>query len=159
METMFDRFTDRARKAMGHAREEAVRLESGYIGPEHMMLGLLKEGSGLGHATLAGLVGDLAGLAVEVERLSAPAVRPKGARSRKPDAAPPFTSDARHVLELALEEAAGLKHGYVGTEHLLLGLLRDPEGVAARAIKNKGLSLEQVRREVIHRLPPPPEKD
>ena len=149
---MLDRFSGRAKRMMELAKDEAIRLGSGYIGPEHVLLGLLKEGTGLGHATLTGLLGGLSGLVADVEKLSAP---PMG--RRRPAAHPveqlPFTSQAKSALERALEEAADLKHNYVGTEHLLLGLLRDPEGVAARALKNQGLSLEQVRREVMNRLP------
>jgi ATP-dependent Clp protease ATP-binding subunit ClpC len=152
MNSMFDRFTDRAKKAMAAAREEEDRLESGYLGPEHILLGVLREGSGLGCATLQGLLGSLDGLTAEIEKLSVPALKASASKP-SPGQPVPITTQAKHALEMALEEAAALKHGYVGTEHLLLGLLRDPDGVAARALKNQGLTLEQVRREVIHRLP------
>jgi ATP-dependent Clp protease ATP-binding subunit ClpC len=151
---MLDRFSDRAKKVMELARQEAGRLNSPYIGPEHMLLGLLRIDGGLGHATLQGLLGDLTKLGTEVETLAgATTAFPAG--GGEVAGTLPLTFHAKRVLEVALEEAADFKHNYVGTEHLLLGLLRDPEGVAAWALKNQGLSLEQVRREVIHRLPHP----
>jgi ATP-dependent Clp protease ATP-binding subunit ClpC len=154
MKDMFDRFTDRAKRAMTIAREEALRLGTGYIGPEHVFLGVLREANGLGHATLKGLLGDLSQLAGEVEKLGAPSMGAAKAGTPAP-AQLPFTAEAKYALEGALEEAAKLKHGYVGTEHLLLGLLRESEGVAARALRKHGLTPEQVRREVINRLPHP----
>ncbi|MBI1851850.1 MAG: hypothetical protein HYR85_16050 [Planctomycetes bacterium] len=158
MNSMFDRFTDRAKRAMGVAREEAIRLGTGYVGPEHVLLGVLRESSGLGNATLKGLLGDLSGIVGDVEKLAAPPMG-KAQPSAKTQGQPPITTEAKHALEMALEEAASMKHGYVGTEHLLLGLLRESEGVAARALKNRGLTLEQVRREVINRLPHPPNEE
>src|SRR5262249_30720352 len=147
---------DRAKRAMAVAREEAIRLGTGYIGPEHVFLGVLREPNGLGHVTLKGLLGDLSPLASEVEKLGAPSMGGAEAGATAPPQLP-FTAETKYALEGALEEAAKLKHGYVGTEHLLLGLLRESEGVAARALRKHGLTPEQVRREVINRLPRPQE--
>ncbi|MEW6355634.1 MAG: ATP-dependent Clp protease ATP-binding subunit [Planctomycetota bacterium] len=143
---MFDRFTDRARKVMTYAKEEAQRFNHDYIGTEHILLGLLKEGSGVAANVLRNLDVDINKIRFEVEKMVASGsdVAKKGNL--------PFTPRAKKVLELALEEAKGLGHNYIGTEHILLGLLRENEGVAARVLLNLGLKLEEVREEVLSLL-------
>ncbi|NOZ20771.1 MAG: ATP-dependent Clp protease ATP-binding subunit [Planctomycetes bacterium] len=143
---MFDRFTDRARKVMSYAKEEAQRFNHDYIGTEHVLLGLLKEGSGVAANVLRNLDVDINKIRFEVEKMVASGsdVAKKGNL--------PFTPRAKKVLELALEEAKGLGHNYIGTEHILLGLLRENEGVAARVLLNLGLKLEEVREEVLSLL-------
>ena len=154
---MFDRFTDRARKVMSYAREEAQRFNHDYIGTEHILLGLLKEGSGVAANVLRNLDVDTNKIRFEVEKTvpSGPDTAKKGNL--------PFTPRAKKVLELAVEEAKGLGHNYIGTEHILLGLLRENEGVAARVLLNLGLKLEEVREEVLSLLgaefPPEPEEE
>lgn len=143
---MFERFTDRARKVMALANQEAQRFNHEYIGTEHILLGLIKEGSGVGANVLKNLDVDLSKVRAEVEKLveSRPGTRPVGRL--------PQTPGAKHVIELAIQEARSLNHNYVGTEHLLLGLLREPEGVAAQVLVNLGLSLEQIRQELVNLL-------
>src|SRR4029077_14373746 len=144
--TMFDRFTDRARKVMSFARQEAERFNHDYIGTEHVLLGLVKEGSGVAANVLENLDVDLEKVRLEVEKLVKPA----------PDVVTmgqlPFTPRAKKVLEFAIDEARALDHNYVGTEHLLLGLLREQEGLAAQVLMNLGLKLEDVRNEVMEFL-------
>ncbi|MCZ7648287.1 MAG: ATP-dependent Clp protease ATP-binding subunit [Planctomycetota bacterium] len=143
---MFDRFTDRARKVMSLARQEAERLNHDYIGTEHVLLGLVKEGSGVAASVLENLNVDLDKVRMEVEKLVKPA----------PDVVTmgqlPFTPRAKKVLEYAMDEARALDHNYVGTEHLLLGLLREQEGLAAQVLMNLTLKLEDVRQEVLEFL-------
>jgi ATP-dependent Clp protease ATP-binding subunit ClpC len=143
---MFDRFTDRARKVMTYARKEAIRFNHDYVGTEHILLGLVKEGSGVAANVLENLGVDLEKVRLEVEKLvrSGPSTVTKGDK--------PYTSRAKKVLELAMEEARNLDHNYVGTEHLLLGLLRESEGIAAQVLMNLGLNLEEVRNEVMEFL-------
>jgi ATP-dependent Clp protease ATP-binding subunit ClpC len=143
---MFDRFTDRARKVMTLARQEAERLNHDYIGTEHILLGLVKEGSGVAANVLEALDVDLEKVRMEVEKLVKPS----------PDVVTmgqlPFTPRAKKVLEFAMEEARALDHNYVGTEHLLLGLLREHEGLAAQVLQNLSLKLDDVRTEVLEFL-------
>ncbi|MEI6233393.1 MAG: ATP-dependent Clp protease ATP-binding subunit [Planctomycetota bacterium] len=143
---MFDRFTDRARKVMAFARQEAERFNHDYIGTEHILLGLVKEGSGVAANVLENLEVDLEKVRLEVEKLvkSAPDVVTIGQL--------PFTPRAKKVLEFAIDEARALDHNYVGTEHLLLGLLREQEGLAAQVLMNLNLKLEDVRSEVMEFL-------
>ena len=143
---MFDRFTDRARKVMTYARQEAIRFNHDYVGTEHILLGLVKEGSGVAANVLENLGVDLEKVRLEVEKLvrTGPATVTKGDK--------PYTSRAKKVLELAMEEARNLDHNYVGTEHLLLGLLRESEGIAAQVLLNLGLKLGDVRNEVMEFL-------
>jgi len=144
--TMFERFTDRARKVMGLANQEAQRFNHEYIGTEHILLGLVKEGSGVAANVLRNLDIDLKKIRIEVEKIvqSGPNTATVGKL--------PYTPRAKKVIELAFEEARSLGHNYVGTEHLLLGLLREQEGVAARVLMNLGLKLEEVREEVLNLL-------
>ena len=143
---MFERFTDRARKVMALANQEAQRFNHEYIGTEHILLGLVKEGSGVGANVLKNLDVDLRKVRLEVEKLvhSGPEMVTMGKL--------PQTPRAKKVIEYAIEEARHLNHNYVGTEHLLLGLLREHDGVAAQVLMNLGLKLEEVREEVLNLL-------
>src|SRR5882757_6333639 len=143
---MFERFTDRARKVMALANQEAQRFNHEYIGTEHILLGLVKEGSGVGANVLKNLDVDLRKVRLEVEKLvkSGPDMVTMGKL--------PQTPRAKKVIEYAIEEARNLNHNYVGTEHLLLGLLREQEGVAAQVLMNLNLKLEEVREEVLNLL-------
>lgn len=143
---MFDRFTDRSRRAMALAREEAERLHHDYIGTEHILLGLVKEGSGVAANVLENLDVDLERVAREVEKLVKPA--PEIVTM----AQLPFTPRAKHVLEYAIDEARAFDHNHVGTEHLLLGLLRERQGLAAEVLTVLGLNLADVRNEVMEFL-------
>ncbi|MEL6330012.1 MAG: ATP-dependent Clp protease ATP-binding subunit [Planctomycetota bacterium] len=143
---MFERFTDRARKVMALANQEAQRFNHEYIGTEHILLGLVKEGSGVGANVLKNLDVDLRKVRLEVEKLvrAGPEMVTMGKL--------PQTPRAKKVIEYAIEEARNLNHNYVGTEHLLLGLLREQDGVAAQVLMNLGLKLEDVREEVLNLL-------
>ncbi len=143
---MYERFTDRARKVMALANQEAQRFNHEYIGTEHILLGLVKEGSGVGATVLKNLDIDLRKVRLEVEKLvkSGPDMVTMGRL--------PQTPRAKKVIEYAIEEAHNLGHNYVGTEHLLLGLLRERDGVAAQVLMNLGLKLEEVREEVLNLL-------
>ncbi|MFC1706144.1 ATP-dependent Clp protease ATP-binding subunit [Planctomycetota bacterium] len=143
---MFDRFTERARRVMGLARQEAQRFNHEYIGTEHILLGLIQEGSGVAANVLRNLDIDLDKIRREVEKIvqSGPSMVTMGQL--------PFTPRAKKVLELAVEEASNLGHNYIGTEHLLLGLIRENEGVAAQVLLNLGLKLDDVREEVLELL-------
>ena len=150
---MFERFTDRARKVMALANQEAQRFNHEYIGTEHILLGLVKEGSGVGANVLKNLGVDLRKVRLEVEKLvhSGPDMVTMGKL--------PQTPRAKKVIEYAIEEARNLNHNYVGTEHLLLGLLREHDGVAAQVLMNLGLKLEEVREEVLNLLGAGMDKD
>ena len=143
---MFERFTDRARKVMALANQEAQRFNHEYIGTEHILLGLVKEGSGVGATVLKNLDVDIKKLRLGVEKLvkSGPDMVTMGKL--------PQTPRAKKVIEYAIEEARSLNHNYVGTEHILLGLLRESEGIAAQVLMNLGLKLEDVRQEVLNLL-------
>ncbi len=140
-------FTDRVRKVLQMAREEAARLHHEYVGTEHILLGLIREGEGVAAAVLTNLSVDLDEIQQKIEETvkkgKAPA--PEG-----PDL--PYTSRAKKVLELAMSEARELNHSYVGTEHLLLGLLREEKGIAAQVLGDAGISLEQARAETLRLL-------
>jgi ATP-dependent Clp protease ATP-binding subunit ClpC len=144
--SMFERFTDRARKVMALANQEAQRFNHEYIGTEHILLGLVKEGSGVGANVLKNLDVDLRKVRLEVEKLvrAGPEMVTMGKL--------PQTPRAKKVIEYAIEEARNLNHNYVGTEHILLGLLREHDGVAAQVLMNLGLKLEDVREEVLNLL-------
>src|SRR5215212_11871154 len=143
---MYERFTDRARKVMQLANQEAQRFNHEYIGTEHILLGLVKEGSGVAANVLKNLDIDLRKIRLEVEKIvqSGPDMVTMGKL--------PQTPRAKKVIEYSIEEARNLGHNYVGTEHLLLGLLREQEGVAAQVLMNLGLKLEDVREEVLNLL-------
>ncbi len=143
---MFERFTERARKVMALANQEAQRFNHEYIGTEHILLGLVKEGSGVGANVLKNLGVDLHKVRMEVEKLvkAGPDMVTMGKL--------PQTPRAKKVIEYSIEEARNLNHNYVGTEHLLLGLLREHDGVAAQVLMNLSLKLEDVRLEVLNLL-------
>jgi len=143
---MFDRFTDRARKVMGLARQEAQRFSHDYIGTEHILLGLVQEGSGVAASVLKNLDIDLKKIRQEVEKLVSTGTTMVTMGQL------PFTPRAKKVLELSLEEASNLGHTYIGTEHLLLGLIRESEGIAAQVLKNLKVKVEDVREEVLELL-------
>jgi hypothetical protein len=147
----FERFTDRARKVMQLANQEAQRFNHEYIGTEHILLGLVKEGTGVAANVLKNLDIDLRKIRLEVEKIvqAGPDMVTMGKL--------PLTPRAKKVIEYATDEARQLNHNYVGTEHLLLGLLREEEGVAAQVLMNLGLKPPDVRKEVLgllgHDLP------
>lgn len=143
---MYERFTDRARKVMQLANQEAQRFNHEYIGTEHILLGLVKEGSGVAANVLKNLDIDLRKIRLEVEKIvqSGPDMVTMGKL--------PQTPRAKKVIDYSIEEARNLNHNYVGTEHLLLGLLREQEGVAAQVLMNLGLKLDDVREEVLNLL-------
>ena len=143
---MYERFTDRARKVMQLANQEAQRFNHEYIGTEHILLGLVKEGTGVAANVLKNLDIDLRKIRLEVEKIvqAGPDMVTMGKL--------PQTPRAKKVIEYSIEEARTLNHNYVGTEHLLLGLLREQEGVAAQVLMNLGLKLEDVREEVLNLL-------
>ena len=143
---MFDRFTDRAKKVMNLARQEAQRFNHEYLGTEHILLGLVQEGSGVAANVLRNMTIDLAKIRNEVEKLvkTGPSMVTMGQL--------PFTPRAKKVLELSMEEAGNLGHNYIGTEHLLLGLIKENEGIAAKVLTNLGVKLEDVREEVLEFL-------
>ena len=146
MPIMFERFTDRARRVLVIAQEEARVLEHNFLGTEHVLLGLIKEGEGVGAKALEGLGTNYATLRGRITAVITPGA--PGTAS----GAPPFTPRAKKVLELALTEALELGHNYIGTEHLLLGLIREGEGVASQVLIAEGLALPKVRAKVIELL-------
>jgi len=140
---MFDRFTERARKVMSFARLEAQRFHHDYVGTEHILLALVKEGTGVASVVLKKMGVELKEIRAEIEKVVERGPEPVPANQQLP-----YTPRAKRVLELALEEARSLSHHYIGTEHLLLGLLREQEGIAAQVLVNLGLKLEEVRDEI-----------
>jgi ATP-dependent Clp protease ATP-binding subunit ClpA len=142
---MFERFTDRARRVVVLAQEEARHLNHNYIGTEHLLLGLLHEGEGVAAQALTSL-----GISLEAVRLQVEAIIGQGQQA--PSGHIPFTLRAKKVLELSLREALQIGHNYIGTEHLLLGLVREGEGVAAQVLVRLGADLVRVRQRVIQVL-------
>ena len=140
-------FTDRVRKVLQMAREEAARLHHEYVGTEHILLGLIREGEGVAAAVLTNLNVDLEEIQQKIEET---VKKGKAAAAAGPDL--PYTSRAKKVLELAMSEARELNHSYVGTEHLLLGLLREEKGIAAQVLTDAGVNLEQARAETLRLL-------
>ncbi len=140
---MFNRFTERARKVIILAKEEAKRFNHDYIGTEHILLGLIREGEGVAAAVFRSLGLSSENIRLEVEKLvqTGPSTIVSGDI--------PFTPKAKKVIELAMDEARSLGHNYIGTEHLLLGLIREGEGVASQVLLNLGLDLTKVRSEVM----------
>ena len=143
---MFNRFTERARKVIVFAKEEARRFNHDYIGTEHLLLGLIREGEGVAAAVLQKLGLDLETIRLEVEKLvqAGPPTQVMGDI--------PFTPRSKKALELSAEEARALGHNYIGTEHLLLGLVKEGEGMAYRVLLNLGLDLGKLRNEVMELL-------
>jgi len=146
---MFEQFTERARKVLGLARQEAQKFNHEYIGTEHILLGLILEGSGVAATVLRNMEVDLRKIRLEIEKLVQQGPQVMTAPSKLP-----FTPRAKRVIDLAKEEAATLNHEHVGTEHLLLGLLRENEGIAAQVLMNLGVRLDDVREEVLDLLSP-----
>ncbi|MFB1100702.1 ATP-dependent protease ATP-binding subunit ClpC [Terribacillus sp. JSM ZJ617] len=141
---MFGRFTERAQKVLALAQEEAVRLGHNNIGTEHILLGLVSEGEGIAAKALTTLGLETERIQEEVEQLIG--------RGQKITGTPYYTPRAKKVIELSLDEARKLGHSYVGTEHILLGLIREGEGVAARVLNNLGVSLNKARQQVLQLL-------
>jgi Clp amino terminal domain, pathogenicity island component len=139
---MFERFTDRARRVVVLAQEEARLLDHGYIGTEHILLGLIQEGEGVAARALESLDISLDTVRQEVVAII-------GHGDDKPGGHIPFTPRAKKVLELSLREALALGHNYIGTEHILLGLVREGQGVAAQVLAKLGGSLDRVRQAVV----------
>ena len=142
---MFERFTDRARKVLVHAQEEARLLNHNFIGTEHILLGLIDEGEGVAAKALTSLDITLEA----VRRKVAETIGPAGTST---PGSPPFTPRSKKVLELSLREAMQLGHNYIGTEHILLALVREGEGVGAQVLVNLGAGLAEVRVRVIELL-------
>ncbi len=143
---MFNRFTERARKVIVYAKEEARRFNHDYIGTEHLLLGLVREGEGVAAAVLQKLGLDLETIRIEIEKM----VQPGPQTQVMGDI--PFTPRSKKALELSAEEARALGHNYIGTEHLLLGLVKEGEGMAFRVLLNLGLDLGKLRNEVMELL-------
>jgi len=146
-------FTERVRTILAVARDETVRLDHDYVGPEHILLGLLVEGEGVAAAVLQNLDADPNAMRAAVERTVK-----RGGRNTFSGPDLPYTSRGKKVLELAMAEATGLRHQYVGTEHLLLGLLRGEQGIATQVLTDAGVGLEPARAEVLRLLGQPPER-
>jgi ATP-dependent Clp protease ATP-binding subunit ClpC len=142
---MFERFTDRARRVVVLAQEEAKMLNHNYIGTEHILLGLIHEGEGVAAKALESLSISLDSVREQVQDII-------GQGQQQPTGHIPFTPRAKKVLELSLREALQLGHNYIGTEHILLGLIREGEGVAAQVLVKLGADLNKVRQQVIQLL-------
>jgi ATP-dependent Clp protease ATP-binding subunit ClpC len=142
---VFERFTDRARRVVVFAQEEARLLNHNYIGTEHLLLGILREEEGVAARALASLEISVEAARGEVEKIVGEGKAPTAGHI-------PFTPRAKKVLELALREALQLGHNYIGTEHILLGLIREGEGVAAQVLQELGAALDQVRGSVMELL-------
>jgi ATP-dependent Clp protease ATP-binding subunit ClpC len=139
---MFERFTDQARRVVVLAQEEARRLDHNYIGTEHILLGLIREGDGIAAKTLESLEISLDAVRQKVEDII-------GHGKKTPSGHIPFTPRSKKVLELSLRESLELGHNYIGTEHILLGLIREGEGVAAQVLRDLGAQLTEVRERVL----------
>ena len=142
---MFERFTDRARRVVVLAQEEARMLNHNYIGTEHILLGLIHEGEGVAAKALESLGISLDAVRQQVEEII-------GQGQQAPSGHIPFTPRAKKVLELSLREALQLGHNYIGTEHILLGLIREGDGVAAQILVEGGVRLDPARTQVIRLL-------
>jgi ATP-dependent Clp protease ATP-binding subunit ClpC len=143
---VFERFTDRARRVVVLAQDEARMLNHNYIGTEHLLLGLIREGEGVAALALGAL-----GISLEDARRDIEEIIGQGQAA--PTGHIPFTPRAKKVLELALREALQLGHNYIGTEHILLGLIREGEGVAAQVLQKLGADLARVREAVVELIP------
>src|SRR5271167_1701948 len=142
---VFERFTDRARRVLVLAQEEARLLNHSFIGTEHILLGLIHEGEGVAAKALESLGVSLEAVREKVEETI-------GLAGTAPVGSPPFTPRAKKVLELSLREALQLGHSYIGTEHMLLGLVREGDGVAAQVLVSLGADLGRVRQQVIQMM-------
>jgi hypothetical protein len=141
---MFERFTDRARRVVTLAQEEARMLNHNYIGTEHILLGLIHEGDGVAAKALESL-----GISLDAVRQQVEEIIGQGQQAPSPSEGIPFTPRAKKVLELSLRESLQLGQNYIGTEHILLGLIREGDGVAAQVLVNLGAELNRVRQQVI----------
>ena len=141
----FDKFTDRARKVLTLAQAEAQRFNHNYIGTEHILLGLVREETGVAARVLDNMSVDLAKVRFAIEFIIGRGDRPVVGEVG-------LTPSAKRVIELAIDESRGLGHNYIGTEHLLLGLVREGEGIAAGVLVSLGADLDKVRQEVIRVL-------
>jgi ATP-dependent Clp protease ATP-binding subunit ClpC len=142
---MFERFTDRARRAVVLAQEEARMLNHNWIGTEHILLGVIHEGDGVAARAL-----DSLGISLDAVRQEVAEIIGRGQKA--PGGHIPFTPRAKKVLELSLREALQMGHDYIGTEHILLGLIREADGVAAQVLVRLGADLNRTRSQVIHLL-------
>jgi ATP-dependent Clp protease ATP-binding subunit ClpC len=142
---LFERFTDRARRVLVLAQEEARDLNHAFIGTEHILLGLIREGEGVAAKAL-----DALGVTFDVVREKVEEAI--GANANPSPGSPPFTPRAKKVLELSLREALQLGHSYIGTEHMLLGLVREGDGVAAQVLNDLGADMARVRTQVIQMM-------
>jgi ATP-dependent Clp protease ATP-binding subunit ClpA len=142
---VFERFTDRARRVVVLAQEESRRLNHNYIGTEHVLLGLISEDEGIAAQVLRDSGLDLDGLRARIEEIIGRGTEPPGHHI-------PFTPRAKTVLELSLREALQLQHNYIGTEHILLGLIREGQGVAAQVLGQHDVQIEDVRRRVLYKV-------
>jgi ATP-dependent Clp protease ATP-binding subunit ClpC len=142
---MFERFTDRARRVVVLAQDEARVLSHDYIGTEHLLLGLIREGHGLAAKAMEPL-----GISLDSVRQQVEETVSRGQQA--PSGHIPFTPQAKNVLRLALSESMALDHHYIGTEHILLGLMREGDGVAAQVLAQRGADLDQVRQQVLQLL-------
>ena len=139
---MFERFTERARRAVVLAQEEARKLDHGYIGTEHLLLGLIREGEGVAAKALESL-------GISLKTVREQVVARVGRGQRPPSGHIPFTERAKRVLELSLRESGQLGHRYIGTEHVLLAIVREGDGIAAQVLTGLGADLDRVRQQVI----------
>ncbi len=144
-------FTDRVRSVLQLAREEAARLHHEYVGTEHILLGLIREGEGVAAVVLINLNVDLEEISREISRRIEETVK-KGAAAGSAGPDLPYTSRAKKILEFSMSEARELNHRYVGTEHLLLGVLREEKGIGAQVLTDAGVTLETARSEVLRVL-------
>jgi len=154
---MFEKFTERTRKVLSLARQEAQRLNSEFVGTEHMLLGIIQEGGGRAAKALKNLNVDPKVVRTEIEKLITPSSSPTVTLGQLP-----FSPRAKRVIELAGEAASQLGHDVIGTEHLLLGLLKENEGIAAKVLTTMGVKFDQIRGmvlEVLGKEGMPPEKD
>jgi ATP-dependent Clp protease ATP-binding subunit ClpC len=142
---MFERFTDRARRVVVMAQEEARTLDHSYVGAEHILLGLIREGAGVAAKALESMGIGLDSVRQQVEESI-------GQGHQAPSGHIPFTPQAKKVLELALSESQALGHKYIGTEHILLGVIRQADGVAGQVLVNLGADLTRARQQVIQLL-------
>jgi ATP-dependent Clp protease ATP-binding subunit ClpA len=143
---MFERFTERARKVILLARDEAIRLGHDFLGTEHLLLGLIRDGDGLGIAMLKKLAVDIAAVKAETEKVVAVG------HEFSPRSEIPFTAGAKRVLQCAILEARSLGHNYIGTEHLLLGLIREGEGIASLVLRDFGVSVAAAKAQALELL-------
>lgn len=143
---MFERFTDCGRSLLARANRQAQKLNHDYVGTEHILLGIAKEQGSVGACVLKNMGVDFKSLKVEVEKLS-----PAGAQHEMAGGLPPDERE-KHVVKYAIEEARKLKHSYVGSEHLLLGLSRETDGVAAKIFESMGIGYKELKEETLNIL-------